>query len=77
MCKGEGDGGGVCGKFKFWNLYCKLKIILNYLLDFFFEKKFFDLCNNMERLKILIKKNCCFYYIFYIFGIKKIKGRLN
>lgn len=39
------------------------------------EKKFLDPCNNMERLKILIKKKkCCFYYIFYIFGIKKLKA---
>lgn len=38
------------------------------------EKKFLDPCNNMERLKLLIKKNCCFYHIFYIFGIKKLKA---
>lgn len=32
---------------------------------FFFEKKFFDLCNNMERLEILIKKLLFLLYILY------------
>lgn len=38
------------------------------------EKKFLDPCNNMERLKILIKKIVVFAIYFWY---QKIKGRLN
>lgn len=39
------------------------------------EKKILDPCNNMERLKILIKKKLLFLpYILY-FWYQKIKGR--
>lgn len=37
---------------------------------FFFEKKFFDLCNNMERLKILIKKIIVFIIDFIFLVLK-------
>lgn len=41
------------------------------------EKKFLDPCNNMERLKILIKKKLLFLpYILY-FWYQEIKGRSN
>lgn len=40
------------------------------------EKKFLDPCNNMERLKILIKKKLFLPYILY-FWYQKIKGRSN
>lgn len=41
-----------------------------YWIFFFEKKKFFDLCNNMERLKILIKKIIVFIIDFIFLVLK-------